>query len=56
MVGWHHLLNGHQLGQTLGDGEEPEGLVYCSSCGRIDSDMTWQLNNNIILIHFNPPS
>ena len=21
MVGWYHLLNGHELGQTLGDGE-----------------------------------
>ena len=21
MVGWHHLLNGHESEQTLGDGE-----------------------------------
>ena len=21
MVGWHHRLNGHELGQTLGDAE-----------------------------------
>ena len=21
MVGWHHRLNGHELGQTLGDSE-----------------------------------
>ena len=21
MVGWHHLFNGHDLGQTPGDGE-----------------------------------
>ena len=21
MVGWHHRLNGHELEQTLGDGE-----------------------------------
>ena len=21
MAGWHHQLNGHELGQTLGDGE-----------------------------------
>ena len=21
MVGWHHQLNRHELGQTLGDGE-----------------------------------
>ena len=23
-VGWHHLFNGHELGQTLGDGEDRE--------------------------------
>ena len=27
MVGWHHQFNGHELGQTLGDGEGQEGLV-----------------------------
>ena len=21
MVGWHHQVNGHEFGQTLGDGE-----------------------------------
>ena len=21
MLGWHHQFNGHELGQTLGDGE-----------------------------------
>ena len=30
MVGWHHQFNGHELGQTLGDGEGQEGLVWCS--------------------------
>ena len=25
MVGWHHQLNGHELGQTLGDGEGQDG-------------------------------
>ena len=24
MVGWHHRFNGHELGQTLGDGEDTE--------------------------------
>ena len=24
MVGWHHRFNGHELGQTLGDGEDRE--------------------------------
>ena len=27
MVGWHHQFNGHELGQTLGDGEGQETLA-----------------------------
>ena len=27
MVGWHHRLNGHELGQTLGDGEGQGSLA-----------------------------
>ena len=27
MAGWHHRCNGHELRQTLGDGEGQEGLV-----------------------------
>ena len=30
MVEYHHRFNGHELGQTLGDGEEQRGLVCCS--------------------------
>ena len=30
MVGWHHQFIGHELGQTLGDGEGQGGLVCCS--------------------------
>ena len=26
MFGWHHQFNGHELGQTLGDGEGQGGL------------------------------
>ena len=33
MVGWHHRLNGHELGQTLGDGEGQGGLACCSPEG-----------------------
>ena len=40
MVGWHHRLNGHEFEQTLGDSEGQESLVYCSSWGCKDSDMT----------------
>ena len=28
MVGWHHQLNGHELGQTPGDRERPRGLTH----------------------------
>ena len=41
MVEYHHRFNGHELGQTLGDGEEQRGLVCCSPWGRKESDMTW---------------
>ena len=27
MAGWHHQCNGHELGQTLGDGEGQGGLA-----------------------------
>ena len=30
MVGWHHQLNGHKLGQTPGYSERQESLVCCS--------------------------
>ena len=45
--GWmHHGCNGHDLGQTLGDGEGQEGLASCSPWGHEESDMTVWLNNN----------
>ena len=31
MVGWHHRCNGHELGQTSGDGEGQGGLAYAVS-------------------------
>ena len=39
-VGWHHRLNGHGTGWTLGVGDGQEGLVYCSPQGCKESDMT----------------
>ena len=30
MVGWHHQLNGHEFGQTPGDGEGLGSLECCS--------------------------
>ena len=40
MAGWHHQLNGHELGQTPGDGEGQEGQVCCSSWGHKELNMT----------------
>ena len=31
MIGWHHLLNGHQFEQTLWDSEGQGSLVFCGS-------------------------
>jgi len=46
MVGWRHQLNGHELGQTPGDGEGEGGLACYSLCGPEELDTTWQLNNS----------
>ena len=46
IVRLHHLLNGHEFEQTLGDSEGQRSLECCSPWGCRESDMTWQLNNN----------
>ena len=43
---WHQRLDGHELGQTPGDGEGQGSLACCSPWGHKESDMTWQLYNN----------
>ena len=48
MVGWHHLLNGHEFEQDPRDGEGQGSLVCCSPWGRKESDTTEQLNSNKI--------
>ena len=45
MVGWHHQLNGHGFGWTLGVGDGQGGLACCGSWGRKESDMTKRLNS-----------
>ena len=40
MVGWHHLLNGHEFDQTQGDSEGEGSLTCCSPWGCKESDMT----------------
>ena len=46
MVGWHHQFNGHEFGQTPGNGEGQGGLASCFPWCCKKSDMTGQLNNN----------
>ena len=38
MAGQHHRCNGHELGQTPGDGEGQGGLVCCSPWACEESD------------------
>ena len=40
MVGWHHPLNGHGFGWTLGVGNGQGGLVCCSHWGHKELDTT----------------
>ena len=44
MVRWHQRLDGHGFGWTPGVGDGQGGLVYCSSWGHKELDMTEQLN------------
>ena len=43
MVGWHHLLDGHEFEQVLGDGRQGS-LACCSPWGHKELDTTEQLN------------
>ena len=42
MAGWHHQCNGHELGQTSGDGEGQGGLVCCSPWDHKELETTEQ--------------
>ena len=44
MVGWHHWLNGHGFGWTLGVGDGQGGLACCGSWGCKELDTTELLN------------
>ena len=44
VAGWHHRLNGHECGWTLGVGDGQGGLACCHSWGRKESDTTEWLN------------
>ena len=47
-IGWHHQFNGHELGQTLGDGEGQGSLVCCSLWHCKEVDLNWQLKKEIV--------
>ena len=44
MVGWHHQLNVHGFGWTLGVGDGQGSLVCCGSWSHKESDTTKRLN------------
>ena len=43
MAGQHHQCNGHELGQTLGDGEARE--TWCASIHEVAKSWSGQVNN-----------
>ena len=43
---WRHRWNGHELGQTSGDGEWQGGLACCSPWGCKESDTTLRLHDS----------
>ena len=45
MAGWHYQRNGHELGQTSGDGEGQRAPACCSPWGHKELGTTGQLNN-----------
>ena len=46
MIGWHHRLDGHEVGQALGVGDRQGSLVCCSpwGCKESDTDSAMELN------------
>ena len=44
MAGWHHWLDGHESGWTVGVGDGQGGLACCDSWGRKESEMAEWLN------------
>ena len=47
MVGWHHLLNGHESEQAPGDSEGQESLACCSPWSCKESNTNERLNNKV---------
>ena len=52
-VGWYLRFNGHELGQTPGDGEGQRSLGSCSPQGCEESDTTWETEQQQKIIEKN---
>ena len=52
IVGWHHRLDGHEFGWTLGVGDGQGGLACCDSRGCKELDMTELLNWTKLMLRF----
>ena len=51
MAAWHHQCDGHELGQTLGDGEGQGGLACCNPWGcRVKQDWATEQHNRYTLL------
>ena len=48
-AGWHHRLDGHEFGWTLGVGDGQGGLACYDSWGHKESDMTERLNWRVVI-------
>ena len=44
IVGWHHLLDGHEFEQAPGAGDGQRSLACCSPWGQKESDTTERIN------------
>ena len=54
MAGWHQLCNGHELGQTSGDGERQGGLVCFSPWShRVGHDWTTEQKQIFKVLNLN---
>ena len=49
VVGWHHQLDGHGFGWTLGVGDRQGGLACCGSWDHKEPDTTEHLNSTELI-------
>ena len=50
MVGWHHRLDGHGFGWTLGVGDGQGGLACYSPWGHKELDTTEQIHSSLLTL------